>query len=72
MTFEFREWGILTDRVVSLAVVKRESADPVRGYGPSYHFAISRHGIPGDVGTIPLRVESVRETPSLLTSGHVG
>jgi predicted acetyltransferase len=72
MTFEFRNWGVLTDGMVDLSVVKTEPEDAARGHVPPYHFGIARHGAPGRVGMIRLRVGSVTATPSLPTSGHVG
>jgi predicted acetyltransferase len=70
--FEFREWGLLSDGVVDLAVETVEPADPVRGRVPCYHFRISRHGTARAVGSIRLRVGHVEAHPVLAYAGHVG
>jgi len=70
--FRFRKWGLLTDGVVDVSVEEEEPADPEKGYVPCYHFRVTRHGDPGKVGEVRLRVGSVTDCPSLLTAGQLG
>ena len=72
MTFEFRQWGVLSDGVLDMTVEAEEPADPVKGYVPCYRFKVARHGDPQKVGEVRLRVGSSQATPSLMTSGHIG
>jgi predicted acetyltransferase len=72
MTFEFREWGVLSDGVVDLTVQSVDPADPTRGLCPAYHFRISRHGSAAPAGSIRLRVGSLVAYPILAYAGQVG
>jgi len=72
LVFRFRKCGLLTDGVVDVTVEEEEPEDPTRGYVPCYHFRVSRHGDPRKVGEVRLRVASIEDQPSLLTSGQLG
>ncbi len=71
-SFQFRQWGTLSDGTVDLVADRLEPADPARRHVPCYHFRISPHGQALPVGRISLRVGRVEDHPDLLTSGHVG
>jgi predicted acetyltransferase len=67
--FEFGDFDILTDGVITLAIDRKIPANPITGHAPSYQFNVMLHGSTGKIGSIRLRVG---DDPALRIAGHIG
>jgi tagatose 1,6-diphosphate aldolase len=67
--FRFLRPGRLVDGELELTLVRKQPADPAKGYVPCYHFEMRRTGQILAMGTIRLRIGPARQ---LRYIGHMG
>jgi tagatose 1,6-diphosphate aldolase len=67
--FAFLQPGRLVDDDLELVLVKKEPANPSKGYVPCYHFEMRRTNTSSVLGSIRLRIGSARV---LRYPGHIG
>ena len=67
--FKFIRPGRLVDGELELVLIRKRPADPVKKYSPGYEFEMRRAGTAQRMGSIRLRIDSVR---FLRYPGHLG
>lgn len=69
-TFRFLDPGLLSDGELTLVLMQRRPAHPLRGSVPSYEFEMRRAGVRATVGHISFRAGTTRDIEMYV--GHIG